>query len=54
MPVPKGKEKIYGKIVGHLQNLGYSRTVAKQKADKAIADHPDLGKTKKPKKKKSK
>lgn len=50
MPVPKSKEKIYGRIVGHLQNLGYSLTQAKKKTDKAISDHPDLGKKKKKKK----
>jgi|GEM_PF-6077203 len=53
MPVPKNKEAIYGKIVGHLQNLGYSLKVAKEKTDKAIKDHPNLGK-KKPKKRKVK
>jgi hypothetical protein len=56
MPVPKSKENIYGKIVGHLQNLGYSLKVAKEKTDKAIKDHPDLGakRKKKPAKKKGK
>jgi len=38
MPVPKGKEKLYGKIVGHLQNLGFSYETAKNKTDKAIKD----------------
>lgn len=47
MPVPKDKEAIYGKIVGHLQNLGYSLDQAKKKTDKAIKDHPNLGKKKK-------
>jgi hypothetical protein len=48
MPVPKGKQKVYGKIVGHLQNLGYGLETAKNKADKAVKD---MGK-KKPKRKK--
>jgi hypothetical protein len=37
MPVPKGKQKLYGKIVGHLQNIGISREAAKDKADSAVA-----------------
>jgi hypothetical protein len=41
MPVPKGKEKLYGKIVGHLQNLGFSYETAKNKTDKAIKDSTD-------------
>jgi hypothetical protein len=36
MPVPKGKQKLYGKIVGHLQNLGIGREEAKDKADSAV------------------
>jgi hypothetical protein len=36
MPVPKGKQKLYGKIVGHLQNIGISREAAKDKADSAV------------------
>jgi len=36
MPVPKDKQTLYGKIVGHLQNLGFSNATAKTKADKAI------------------
>lgn len=36
MPVPKKKQEKYGKIVGHLQNEGYSLEEAKNKADKAI------------------
>ena len=38
MPVPKGYEKKYGQIIGHLQNLGFSRDVSKAKTDKAIGD----------------
>jgi hypothetical protein len=37
MPVPKGKQKLYGKIVGHLQNLGIGREAAKDKADSAVS-----------------
>jgi hypothetical protein len=37
MPVPKGKQKLYGKIVGHLQNLGIGREEAKDKADSAVS-----------------
>jgi hypothetical protein len=36
MPVPKGKQKLYGKIVGHLQNLGIGKEEAKDKADSAV------------------
>lgn len=38
MPVPKKDSKLYGKIVGHLQNLGIPLESAKNKADKAIKD----------------
>ena len=38
MPVPKKLEKTYGKAVGHLQNLGYSNSVAKKKIDKAMSE----------------
>jgi hypothetical protein len=37
MPVEKSKQKLYGKIVGHLQNIGISREAAKDKADSAVA-----------------
>ena len=36
MPVPKRKRKLYSKIVGHLQNLGFTNKTAKKKADKAV------------------
>jgi len=36
MPVPKSKEKLYGKIVGSNINRGKSLTDAKQIADRAI------------------
>ena len=36
MPVPKDKQELYGKIVGHLQNIGYGLTTAKNKADSAV------------------
>lgn len=46
MPVPKKKQTLYGKIVGHLINSGYSPEAAKNKADKAIKDkkHKKKGK----------
>lgn len=36
MPVPKGKKKAYGVIVGAMQNKGKSLSQAKKIADKAI------------------
>ena len=36
MPVPKKKRELYGKIVGHLQNIGYGLEEAKDKADSAV------------------
>ncbi len=36
MPVPKKKQKLYGKIAGHMQNLGKSLPEAKDIADRAI------------------
>src|SRR6266567_3676571 len=36
MPVPKGKEELYGKIAGHMQNLGKSLEEAKDIADRAV------------------
>jgi hypothetical protein len=36
MPVPKGKQKLYGKIAGHMQNLGKSFEEAKDIADRAV------------------
>lgn len=48
MPVPKSKEKKYGLIVGHLQNLGEPLATAKKKTDEA------LGLTKTSKKRKAK
>ena len=36
MPVPKKKQELYGKVAGHMQNLGYSLSDAKEKADSAI------------------
>jgi hypothetical protein len=43
MPVPKGKQKLYGMIVGHNINIGHSLESAKNIADKAITN----GKSKK-------
>jgi hypothetical protein len=36
MPVPKGKEKLYGKIVGVNINRGRSLAAAKDIADRAV------------------
>jgi len=36
MPVPKGKQELYGKVVGHMINLGKSTEAAKDIADKAV------------------
>ncbi len=36
MPVPKGKEELYGKIAGHMQNLGKSLQESKDIADRAV------------------
>ena len=52
MPVPKDKQKLYGKIAGHLQNLGYTLTEAKARADKAIFEDKPKRKAKSRKKKK--
>lgn len=41
MPVPKQDEALYGKIAGHMQNLGKSLTEAKHIADKAIMGKKD-------------
>lgn len=38
MPIPKKYEDLYGRIVGRLQNIGYSHEEAKVKADKALRD----------------
>lgn len=37
MPVPKKYENLYGRIVGHMQNMGHSLEGAKAIADKAVA-----------------
>ncbi len=42
MPVPKDKEALYGKIAGHMQNLGKSLTEAKDIADKAVMSKPKV------------
>ncbi len=36
MPVTKGKQALYGKIVGHMQNLGKSLDESKNIADRAV------------------
>lgn len=48
MPVPKGKEKLYGKIVGANINRGKTLSQAKSIADRAVVSK----KKKKSKKKK--
>lgn len=37
MPVPEGKQELYGKIVGHNINTGHSLSEAKDIADKAVS-----------------
>lgn len=46
MPVPKKKQKLYGKIAGHMQNVGYGYEEAKDIADRAVKAKPK-GKSKK-------
>lgn len=36
MPVPKDKQELYGKIVGHMINKGKTLEEAKKIADKAV------------------
>jgi len=36
MPVPKGKEELYRKVVGHMQNLGKGLKESKNIADRAV------------------
>jgi hypothetical protein len=38
MPIPKQYEELYGKIIGHMINIGKSHEEAKAIAEKAIAD----------------
>ena len=40
MPVPKGKQKLYGKIVGANINRGKSLAEAKRIADRAVKAKP--------------
>jgi hypothetical protein len=40
MPVPKSKKKLYGKVVGHMQNVGYGYEEAKDIADRAVKAKP--------------
>jgi len=46
MPVPKGKQKLYGKIVGKNINEGKSLEKAKGIADRAVAKAPQKSKKK--------
>ena len=39
MPVPKDKQKLYGKIIGRMINLGKGKKKAKEIADKAVVSH---------------
>lgn len=48
MPVPKGKERLYGKVAGRMQNAGYSYEEAKNIADKAVSSKRSKGKAGKP------
>lgn len=36
MPIPKQKQELYGKVVGHNINTGHSLKEAKSIADKAV------------------
>lgn len=36
MPVPKGKEKLYGKVIGSCYNQGGSKAKCKSRADRAV------------------
>lgn len=47
MPVPKGKQELYGKIVGHNINTGHSMKEAKKIADKAVDVDKKSSKSKK-------
>lgn len=53
MPIEKGKQEVYGRIVGHEINEGMSLEKAKNIADRAVKhkDVNDKGLTKKRKKK---
>lgn len=53
MPVPKGKQKMYSKVVGHLQNIGFGREEAKDKADRAVMDKGDKKKSRSMKQKRA-
>lgn len=44
MPVAKKNKVAYGVLVGAMQNRGMSLEEAKSKTDKALADHPEMGK----------
>lgn len=46
MPVPPKKQELYGKVAGHMQNLGYSLSEAKEKADSAIKGSDGKNKSK--------
>lgn len=47
MPVPKGFE--YGKIIGHLINMGYSKEKAKAKTENAMKKFEEKKRQKKSK-----
>ena len=36
MPIPKGKSKLYGLVIGRMLNLGKSRKAAKSIAERAV------------------
>lgn len=50
MPVPKKKQKLYGKVIGHMINTGKSQAEAKNIADKAVKVDVDTKKKKTTKK----
>lgn len=36
MPIPKGKSKLYGLVIGRMRNLGKSKKQAKSIAERAV------------------
>jgi len=36
MPIPKKKQKLYSKVIGHMLNLGKSKETAKAIAEAAV------------------
>jgi len=44
MPVPKGKEEMYGKVLGHNRNMGKSMEESKAIADRAVKSKSNVRK----------